>query len=281
MRSLPSILSLALVAHRRRRGCRNRQSGPRRHPGVLRRHGETGRSRLHWLLCRTRPRLLDGGPHRRQAGYPVLHLLSYARSDGGRPDARRQADRADGSLQRRRIASPIPPRWRNGSGATATACSAATARRPRRAMSSPISRENEEDHETARIAAMPRHRPPRSRRACRRGAIVPPIEHAATLKECGACHLAFPPQMLPARSWKKLMGDLANHFGRAPACRRRLARRSRRTSRQMPAMPPIAKNGRRFLRESTPRRRRYASRRHRSGKASMRRFQPLFHQRQR
>jgi len=45
------------------------------------------------------------------------------------------------------------------------------------------------------------------------GAIVPPIEHAATLKECGACHLAFPPQMLPARSWRKLMGDLANHFG--------------------------------------------------------------------
>jgi len=45
------------------------------------------------------------------------------------------------------------------------------------------------------------------------GMVVPPIEHAATLKECGACHLAFPPQMLPARSWKKLMGDLANHFG--------------------------------------------------------------------
>ena len=44
-------------------------------------------------------------------------------------------------------------------------------------------------------------------------AIMPPIEHAATLKECGACHLAFPPQMLPARSWKKLMDDLANHFG--------------------------------------------------------------------
>ena len=45
------------------------------------------------------------------------------------------------------------------------------------------------------------------------GAIVRPIEHAATLKECGACHLAFPPQMLPARSWKKLMANLANHFG--------------------------------------------------------------------
>ncbi len=45
------------------------------------------------------------------------------------------------------------------------------------------------------------------------GTVVLPVEHAATLKECGACHLAFPPQMLPARSWKKLMGDLANHFG--------------------------------------------------------------------
>lgn len=45
------------------------------------------------------------------------------------------------------------------------------------------------------------------------GMILPPIEHAATLKECGACHLAFPPQMLPARSWEKLMGGLANHFG--------------------------------------------------------------------
>jgi len=45
------------------------------------------------------------------------------------------------------------------------------------------------------------------------GGIVPPIEHVATLKECGACHLAFSPQMLPARSWKKLMSDLTNHFG--------------------------------------------------------------------
>lgn len=45
------------------------------------------------------------------------------------------------------------------------------------------------------------------------GIAVPPVEHKATLKECGACHLAFPPQMLPARSWKTLMGDLANHFG--------------------------------------------------------------------
>lgn len=45
------------------------------------------------------------------------------------------------------------------------------------------------------------------------GLSLPPIEHAATLRECGVCHLSFPPQMLPQRSWSKLMADLGNHFG--------------------------------------------------------------------
>lgn len=36
---------------------------------------------------------------------------------------------------------------------------------------------------------------------------------AATLKECSACHMAFPPQMLPARSWEKIMSGLSDHFG--------------------------------------------------------------------
>jgi len=55
------------------------------------------------------------------------------------------------------------------------------------------------------------------------GATVPPIQNAAVLKECGACHMAYPPQMLPQRSWRKLMGDLSHHFGEnaslAPATR--------------------------------------------------------------
>lgn len=42
---------------------------------------------------------------------------------------------------------------------------------------------------------------------------VPPVTDASTLKECSACHMVFPPQMLPARSWTAMMGDLANHFG--------------------------------------------------------------------
>jgi hypothetical protein len=32
-------------------------------------------------------------------------------------------------------------------------------------------------------------------------------------KECGACHVAFPPQLLTADDWRALMGGLARHFG--------------------------------------------------------------------
>jgi hypothetical protein len=35
----------------------------------------------------------------------------------------------------------------------------------------------------------------------------------AYTKECGACHLAYPPDLLPAASWTKLMAGLDRHFG--------------------------------------------------------------------
>jgi mono/diheme cytochrome c family protein len=31
--------------------------------------------------------------------------------------------------------------------------------------------------------------------------------------ECAACHIAYPPGMLPAPSWKRLMGSLDKHYG--------------------------------------------------------------------
>lgn len=31
--------------------------------------------------------------------------------------------------------------------------------------------------------------------------------------ECGACHMPFQPEFLPARSWQALMGNLSKHFG--------------------------------------------------------------------
>lgn len=32
-------------------------------------------------------------------------------------------------------------------------------------------------------------------------------------QECAACHLAYPPGLLPAASWQRLMADLPRHFG--------------------------------------------------------------------
>ncbi|MDD5388549.1 MAG: diheme cytochrome c [Gallionellaceae bacterium] len=41
-----------------------------------------------------------------------------------------------------------------------------------------------------------------------------PVKPSAEWKqECGACHLAFPPRLLPAESWRKMMGSLDQHFG--------------------------------------------------------------------
>ena len=32
-------------------------------------------------------------------------------------------------------------------------------------------------------------------------------------EECGSCHMAYPPGLLPARSWTKIMSGLEDHFG--------------------------------------------------------------------
>ncbi len=40
-----------------------------------------------------------------------------------------------------------------------------------------------------------------------------PVRDQSVIKECGACHLAFQPQMLPEKSWRKIMNGLSDHFG--------------------------------------------------------------------
>ncbi|CUB06380.1 MULTISPECIES: diheme cytochrome c [Tepidiphilus] len=32
-------------------------------------------------------------------------------------------------------------------------------------------------------------------------------------QECGSCHVPFPPSLLSAEDWRKVMGDLAHHYG--------------------------------------------------------------------
>lgn len=47
-----------------------------------------------------------------------------------------------------------------------------------------------------------------------RGKPVQPAQlNAKWLKECGSCHLAYSPGLLPAESWRKVMTGLDKHFG--------------------------------------------------------------------
>ena len=40
-----------------------------------------------------------------------------------------------------------------------------------------------------------------------------PVQDGNVVKECGACHMTFSPQMLPIKSWEKIMKGLPDHFG--------------------------------------------------------------------
>ncbi len=39
--------------------------------------------------------------------------------------------------------------------------------------------------------------------------------------QCGACHMAYPPTLLPARSWKAIVAGLRHHFGEDASLGRR------------------------------------------------------------
>lgn len=48
-------------------------------------------------------------------------------------------------------------------------------------------------------------------RAARAPSAPPPLP--AYKQECAACHVAYPPGMLPASSWQRLMSNLGRHYG--------------------------------------------------------------------
>lgn len=47
----------------------------------------------------------------------------------------------------------------------------------------------------------------------RSGPDVAPAALPLYQQECGSCHFAYQPGLLPARSWSKLMAGLSDHFG--------------------------------------------------------------------
>ena len=51
---------------------------------------------------------------------------------------------------------------------------------------------------------------------------VPP--NAAYKAECASCHVAYPPQLLSAASWKQIMAGLDKHFGSDASLEPALAR---------------------------------------------------------
>jgi hypothetical protein len=55
-----------------------------------------------------------------------------------------------------------------------------------------------------------------------------PGDLPAYAEECGACHVAYAPRLLPAESWARLMSGLADHYGSdaslEPALRDEIAR---------------------------------------------------------
>jgi len=42
---------------------------------------------------------------------------------------------------------------------------------------------------------------------------LPAAVSPAYVKECGDCHVAFPPQLLSARDWQSVMANLEKHYG--------------------------------------------------------------------
>lgn len=42
---------------------------------------------------------------------------------------------------------------------------------------------------------------------------MPAVKNVAWQTECGSCHIAFPPSLLPAESWRAVMSGLDKHFG--------------------------------------------------------------------
>lgn len=43
--------------------------------------------------------------------------------------------------------------------------------------------------------------------------LVEAVDDALYAEECSACHVAYPPALLPERSWRKLLSELDKHFG--------------------------------------------------------------------
>jgi hypothetical protein len=63
------------------------------------------------------------------------------------------------------------------------------------------------DHEEGRNRQRERHR-----NSDHRSGDLKPVTDPAYKENCGACHFSYQPELLPARSWKKILVQLEDHF---------------------------------------------------------------------
>jgi hypothetical protein len=67
-------------------------------------------------------------------------------------------------------------------------------------------REHDDDHDKGRSESKEFGWEPKGRD-------LDPATDPGYRSECGGCHLAYAPGLLPADAWRRVMGDLADHFG--------------------------------------------------------------------
>jgi hypothetical protein len=76
----------------------------------------------------------------------------------------------------------------------------------------------------------------------------PPIANEAVRSECGGCHIAYQPEMLPQRSWRRLMDGITDHFGEELGLDKETARQVLRYLLDNAADRSETKGARKFLR---------------------------------
>lgn len=65
----------------------------------------------------------------------------------------------------------------------------------------------------AAVAVLGAHAEDKSKSEERGRPVQPAQVNAKWQQECASCHMAFPPGLLPAASWRKVMDGLDKHFG--------------------------------------------------------------------
>lgn len=71
------------------------------------------------------------------------------------------------------------------------------------------SNDDDNDHKRRRRERKRRHRKGEGRY----GRYLKPVDNPAYKEECGACHFAYQPELLPSASWNRILENLDAHFG--------------------------------------------------------------------